>query len=134
MTIRVLMEIFKIIGVGLLTCVISIIIKQIKPEFNIIILLCGGIIILFMVLDQLRTVFDYFLTIFAKTNIDYTLFVSVLKVLGVGYLTEFANSICVDSGSASIGEKILIAGKIIIFCLALPIVTSLIDLIIEMLP
>lgn len=128
------MEIFKIIGVGLLTCVISIIIKQIKPEFNIIILLCGGIIILFMVLDQLRTVFDYFLTIFAKTNIDYTLFVSVLKVLGVGYLTEFANSICVDSGSASIGEKILIAGKIIIFCLALPIVTSLIDLIIEMLP
>ncbi len=128
------MEIFKIIGVGLLTCVISIIIKQIKPEFNIIILLCGGIIILFMVLDQLRTVFDYFLTIFSKTNIDYSLFVSVLKVLGVGYLTEFANSICVDSGSASIGEKILIAGKIIIFCLALPIVTNLIDLIIEMLP
>lgn len=128
------MEIFKIIGVGLLTCVISIIIKQIKPEFNIIILLCGGIIILFMVLDQLRAVFDYFLTIFSKTNIDYSLFVSVLKVLGVGYLTEFANSICVDSGSASIGEKILIAGKIIIFCLALPIVTNLIDLIIEMLP
>lgn len=128
------MEIFKIIGVGLLTCVISIIIKQIKPEFNIIILLCGGIIILFMVLDQLKSVFSYFLTIFAKTNIDYSLFVAVLKVLGVGYLTEFANSICVDSGSASIGEKILIAGKIIIFCLALPIVTNLIDLIIEMLP
>ena len=51
-------------------------------------------------------------------------------MLGVGYLTEFANGICVDSGNASVGNKILIAGKVIIFCLALPIITNLLDIIV----
>ena len=39
------MEIFKIVGVGILTCIIAIILKQIKPEFLIIVILSGGIII-----------------------------------------------------------------------------------------
>ena len=61
------------------------------------------------------------------------MFVSVLKIVGVGYITEFANSICVDSGNSSIGDKILIAGKIIILTLSLPILTNLLNIIIELL-
>lgn len=127
------MEIFKIAGVGILTCIIAIILKQIKPEFLIIVILSGGIIMFLMVIDQLKSIIDYILTIFNKTNLDYGLFVSVLKILGVGYITEFANNICIDSGHSSIGEKILIAGKVIILGLALPIFTSLLNIIIELL-
>ena len=127
------MEIFKIVGVGILTCIIAIILKQIKPEFLIIVILSGGIIMFLMVLDKLKSILDYILTIFNKTNLDYSLFVSILKILGVGYITEFANNICIDSGHSSIGEKILIAGKVIILGLALPILTSLLNIIIELL-
>ncbi|MBE5746507.1 MAG: stage III sporulation protein AD [Clostridiales bacterium] len=127
------MEIFKIVGVGILTCIIAIILKQIKPEFLIIVILSGGIIMFLMVLDKLKSILDYILTIFNKTNLDYSLFVSILKILGVGYITEFANNICIDSGHSSIGEKILIAGKVIILGLALPIFTSLLNIIIELL-
>lgn len=128
------MEIFRIIGIGLLTCIVAIIIKQIRPEFYIVVVLTGGIIILFMIIDELRTIFDYFLTIFNRTNLDYGLFSNVLKIIGVGFLTEFANNVCVDTGNASIGDKIIIAGKILIVCLALPLITDLLDVIIEILP
>jgi len=127
------MEIFKIIAIGILTCVVSIIIKQIKPEFQIVILLAGGIVILLMTVEKLREVIDYFMNFFAKTNIDYSFFSSIIKILGIGYLTEFASSLCVDSGNASIGDKIIFAGKIIILILALPIITSLLDIVIELL-
>lgn len=128
------MEIFKIIGIGLLTCIVAIIIKQVRPEFYIVVVLSGATVILFLVIDQLKIVFDYFLTIFNKTSLNYELFASVLKIVGVGFLTEFANGICVDTGNSSIGEKIVFAGKIVIVCLSLPIISSLLNVIIEILP
>lgn len=128
------MDIFRIIGIGLLTCVVALIIKQIRPEFYIVVVITGSIVILFMIIDELRTVFEYFLSIFNKTNLNYELFSNMIKIIGVGFLTEFANGICVDTGNASIGEKVVIAGKILILCLALPIISSLLDVIIEILP
>lgn len=127
------MEILKIIGVGLLISIIAVIVKQIKSEFYIIVLLVGGVIIFLMLVEQLKVIIDYFLNIFSKTNLDYSMFITVLKVLGIAYLTEFANSICVDTGNASIGEKLVLAGKIVIMCLALPIITNLLNIITELL-
>lgn len=128
------MDIFRIIGIGLLTCIAALIIKQIRPEFYIVVVIAGSIVILFMIIDELKTVFDYFLTIFNKTTLNYELWSNMLKIVGVGFLTEFASGICVDTGNASIGEKIVIAGKILILCLALPIISNLLNVIIEILP
>ena len=128
------MEIFRIVGVGLLTCIASIIIKQIKPEYYVIVLLSGGIVMLFMIIDSLKIVFDYFYLLVQKTSVSYEVFSIVLKILGVGYLCEFANGICVDSGNSSIGDKIILAGKVIILCLSFPIITSLLNVIVEFLP
>lgn len=127
------MEIFKIIGVGLLICILSIIVKQVKPEFYLIILLAGGAIIMLMLASQIKSIIDYFLTIFSKTNLEMSMFSSILKILGVGYITEFASSICVDSGCNSIADKISIAGKFIILYLSLPIITNLLNIIINLL-
>ena len=127
------MEIFKIVGVGLLTCFLSILIKQIKPEFYFFVLISGGAVIILLVLDKLTTVISYFFKLFEKTKIDPSTFFVVLKIIGIAFLTEFAAGICVDSGNASIGDKVIFAGKIIILFLSLPIFTNLIEIIIEML-
>ncbi len=128
------MEVFKIIGIGLLTCFVGIVVKQLRPEFYIVVVLSGAIIILFMIVDQLKTIFLYFLTIFNKTNLDYSLFSSVLKIIGVGFLIEFANGICIDTNNASVGEKIVLAGKVLIVGLSLPIISNLLNVIVELLP
>ncbi len=128
------MELIKIIIIGIITCFVSLLIKQIKPEFYIVVILTGSIVMLFMIIDQLSIVFDYFLTIFNKTNLSYSIFSSILKVVGVGYLTEFASGICYDTGTSSIGDKIVFAGKVLIICLSLPIITELLNIIVEILP
>ena len=109
-------------------------VKQLRPEFYIVVVLSGAIIILFMIVDQLKTIFLYFLTIFNKTNLDYSLFSSVLKIIGVGFLIEFANGICIDTNNASVGEKIVLAGKVLIVGLSLPIISNLLNVIVELLP
>ena len=128
------MDIFRIIAVGLITAITAMIIKQIKPEYYIVIVLAGGIIMLFMLVDGLKVLFDYFATLISKSTISYELFASILRILGIGYLAEFASSICIDSGNQFIADKIILGGKVIILCLSLPIITSLLDTIISLLP
>ena len=128
------MDIFRIIGVGLLTCIASVIMKSIKSEFSILVVLAGSLIILFMLVDSLSSVFNYFSVLISKTSIDTNAFGSVIKILGVAYLTEFASNICNDSGNTAIGEKIVLGGKVVIICLALPIISGLISTIIALLP
>lgn len=128
------MEIFRIVGIGILTCFLAIIVKQIKPEFYIFILLSGGIAIFLLTLNKFGYIIDYFVKICEKTKIDASIFLTILKIVGIAFLTEFAANICNDSGNSSIGEKIIFAGKIIILFVSLPVITNLIDIIIEILP
>ena len=128
------MDIFKIIGVGIITAVTALIVKQIKPEVSIIITISGGIIMLLMLVESLTSIFAAFNSIVEKSGLASGLFTTILKIIGVGYITEFAANLCNDSGASSIADKILLAGKIIILVLALPIVTNIIDIISGLLP
>jgi stage III sporulation protein AD len=83
---------------------------------------------------MLASVTQIFDILVLKTGIDKDLFSSILKIIGIGYITEFSANICVDSGSSSIGDKILLAGKVVILVLSLPIITSLINIIVEIMP
>lgn len=123
------MEILKIILIGLVTCVASVLLKQLKPELSILVTLAGGLVILVMIVEHLSTILGAFLGIVNKTNVNTRLFSNVLKIVGVGYLTEFGANICVDSGNSSIADKVMLGGKIIILCFALPIVSNMLEVI-----
>lgn len=128
------MDIFKIIGVGLITSIAVLIVKQIKPEVAIVLGMAGGVVMILMLIDSLTTVVSSFSTILSKSGLTSGVFSVVLKIIGVGYITEFSANLCADSGSSSIADKILLAGKIIILVISLPIVTSIIEIISGLLP
>lgn len=119
------MDIIKIILIGVVTSIATIVLKQFKPELSILASIGGGIIILISLINYLGQVVGSFAQIVNKTNINIGLFSSVLKIVGVGYITEFGANICSDTGNNSIADKVLLAGKVIILCLALPIINSL---------
>lgn len=127
------MDIFKVIGIGIVGAIISLMLKATKSEFSIMTTLATGIIIIIMVLHSLTDVIIAFTDIVAKTGLDSGLFSGLLKIVGIGYLTEYSASMCHDMGSDSIGKKIQFAGKITIFIMALPIVTALINTITNLL-
>lgn len=124
------MDIIKIILIGVVTSVATIVLKQFKPELSILVSLAGGVIILISLINYLGQIVSSFIQIVNKTSINFALFSSVLKIVGVGYLTEFGANICNDTGNSSVADKVLLAGKVIILCLALPIVSSMISTIV----
>ena len=126
--------IFKIIAIGLITCLATMIIKPIRSDFSVIIAIVGGLIILFMVVDYLSNVFETFRNIIGITGLNSNLYTLLLKIIGVGYLIEFTAGICSDTGNSGLGDKVLLGGKIIILVMALPIITNILQIVMELLP
>mgnify|MGYP000903219826 CR=1 FL=1 len=123
------MDILKVIGVGITGAIIANFIRNGKEEFTIFVTMATGIIILIYIMQSLGDVIIAFNKITDASGIDDKLFGCILKIIGIGYVTEYSASICSDFNYSSLGTKIQLAGKISIFLMALPIITSLIELI-----
>ncbi len=126
--------VFKIVAIGLITCIATLIVKPIRGDFAILIAITGGVIILALLLNYLTGIFSTLNQIINITGINGNLYTLLLKIVGIGYLIEFTAGICNDTGNASLGDKVLLGGKIIIMVMAMPIVTSILQIIMELLP
>lgn len=128
------MDIIKIIGIGLISLVITIIVKQYKPEFAVYISLMAGALILMIVFDKLSEVIKLLNNLASKSAINSKFISLLIKITGIAILTEFAVSICKDSGETAIANKIDIGGKIMIIAVSVPIISSLLENVIKILP
>ncbi|MCI9039152.1 MAG: stage III sporulation protein AD [Clostridia bacterium] len=128
------MDIIKIIGIGLIALIIIIIVKQYRPEFTIYVSLVAGALILLMVMDKIGGIIDLLTSLSNKTAINNEFLVLLIKITGIAFLTEFAVSICKDSGEAAIASKVDLGGKVIIISMSIPIIASLLETILKILP
>lgn len=93
----------------------------------------GCAIFLFLI-DQIYAIIHMLekIAINAKVNVIYI--ETILKIIGIAYIAEFASQITKDAGEGAIASKIEMAGKILILAMAIPILTVLIETIIALIP
>ena len=127
-------EIIKIVGIGLIALVIAIILKQYRPEYTVYVSIVAGILILMFTMNKITGIINLLKSISDKTYINKQLLSILLKITGIAIITEFAVSICTDVGEKAIASKIEIGSKVIIIAMSIPIISSLLELIIEILP
>ena len=128
------MEIIKIVGITIIALIIIILLKQYRPEFAVYISLLTGVLILTLVIDKLEGIIALIQSIVNKTEINTSFIILLIKITGIAFLSEFAVSICKDSGEAAIASKIELGSKIIIISMSIPILSSLLEIILEILP
>lgn len=108
--------------------------KEQKPNFAFLLIVFVGCSIFLFLIDQIYAVIHMLevIAVNAKVNIIYV--ETILKIIGIAYIAEFAAQITKDAGQGAIASKIELAGKILILAMAIPILTVLIETIIQMIP
>ena len=127
------MQIVKVIGVGLIGALVAGLLRQEKSELYIFAIIACGALILIIILSSLTEVITQFGMLVGKSGVDESLFAGVLKIIGVGYITEYASALCTDYGVSSIANKMQLAGKVAIFFMTMPILANLVSVISSML-
>ena len=126
-------EIFKILGVAIVTAIAAILLKGTSPELSFITTIAGIIVILLLIFHSLKGVLNIFQIITSITGVENGLIKLLLKIVGVGYITEFGAGILNDFGSSSIADKVVLGGKISIVLLSLPILQGMLQLVAQFL-
>lgn len=123
------MDILKIVLFAIAAVVATVLTKQLKSEFALVVAVCASVLLTVTICDKLFDVIYTFYNFSTTAGIDSQSIGCVIKVVGIGYLAEFGNNLCCDAGCKSIGDKVLLASKISILLCALPIVERLFNLI-----
>ena len=123
------MEILKIAAVALTGVILASVMKTVNKEITIYIILATVIILFLSIIDKLWEAFRFLEGIYDNVTYGRSFFPVIIKVLAVAYITDFTAQLCRDSGENAIGSKVELEGKVMIFYLAMPDLSAILELI-----
>lgn len=122
-----MIEIAKIAVAGILCAVLAMQFKTQKPEYSFYIGCVCAVLIFGYTLHFLTAMLDK-CRVFKDIWTDEGGYLSTLiKVIGITYICEFASGICRDAGYASVAGQIEILGKLSVIFAGLPILFAVME-------
>lgn len=123
------MNIVIIASVALIAAVLSIVLKQYKPEYSLFISIGAGILIFLSVLAVIEPVLSFIEELTERAGLESVYGEVLIKSLAICYITQLACDCCKDAGESAIAGKLQIAGKIAVLLIALPMFKSLTEIV-----
>lgn len=127
------MEILKLAAFALCAVILIVLVKNYKPELGMLTAIACCVLILFFLIDSLKYGIAYIAELYSRLETGKSYFPIIIKVVVIAYITEFTAQLCKDAGESSIASKVELGGKIIIFCVAIPVFTSILNLVEQLL-
>jgi stage III sporulation protein AD len=127
-------EITQVVGLALITTIFLLVLRQEKPVMAVLLSLVFSIVIFTLMMGKLASIIDVMKELTRRAGLNYFFLATILKIMGVAYLGEFASVICQDAGEQAVAKKVEFAAKIIIAVLALPIMVAILESLMELMP
>jgi len=128
------MDIFQIVAIGVIGMILAVMLKRESPLFAILISLAVAVLIFILIVPPLAGLFGLVgaITSYLSSGDQYVSI--IIRIIGIAYIAEFGARICEDAGEGAIGAKIEIAGKVLIMGVAAPVIISLVELVVSVIP
>jgi stage III sporulation protein AD len=101
--------------------------KSGKTEYGIYISVVLSLVIFFSIMGRLTIIIDAVKGIGRYIRMDQAYIGTLIKMIGITYVAEFASGICKDAGYQTIAAQIEIFGKLAVMVLSLPILLTLLN-------
>ena len=122
-----MIEITKIAVSGILCAVLAMQFKNRKPEYSFYIGCVCAILIFGYTLRFLTSMLDKYRIVQEIWSDEGGYLATLMKVIGITYICEFASGICKDAGYGNIGNQIELFGKLAVMTVSMPILLGLLE-------
>ncbi|MBE5977183.1 MULTISPECIES: stage III sporulation protein AD [Lacrimispora] len=121
------MTVVSIAVVGIVAVLLAVSLKGMKGEYGTFLVLAAGFFIFFYGVGKLSTILDTMKEIQSYIKINSVYLSTLVKMIGITYIAEFASGICKDAGYGAVGTQIEIFGKLSVLAVSMPILLALIE-------
>ena len=125
------MSILQIGAIGVLGALMAVQFKASKAEYAVYVSVAVSIFLFFCIAQRLSLFVDVIARLKSYINVDVAYIETMLKMVGLAYIAEFASGICKDAGHQAIAVQIETLCKFTILALGLPDLLALFEAIRE---
>ena len=123
----------KVVGIVLTALIINIVLKNYSKEFTFLINIVCTIIIFTLISKDLKGIVDRLTSISNEISVLLPYIKIMLKILGTSMIAQLLSDLCRDNGENTLANQTELSAKIIILVTALPLFTTIMDIMIGML-
>ena len=127
------MNMIQIGMIGVLGALLAIQFKGGKTEYGIYLSAAVSMLLFVCIVDRLELFVGTIEEISRYITIDRGYISTMLKMIGITYIAEFASGICKDTGYQTIAVQIEIFSKLTILAMGVPVLLALLETIQEFL-
>ena len=100
-----------------------------RKELALVLTMIVCVMVGMLLVTYLEPVIEFLKSLKKLGDIQGNMLEILLKVLGIGIVTQVIQMVCKDSGNSSLGQAMSLLGTVVILWLALPVFSSLIGMI-----
>ena len=121
------MTVVTIAITGIVAVLLAVSLKGMKGEYGTYLVMAAGFFIFFYGMGKLTTILYTMKEIQTYIKINSIYLSTLVKMIGITYIAEFAAGICKDAGYGAVGTQIEIFGKLSVLAVSMPILLALIE-------
>ena len=126
------MYVFRLCCIAVITAVCAFILKNHKSELVPLCLTAGGIIMFLYAFDYISESVAFIKSFTQGAGIDNEIIRIIFKIIGIGFIVEMTAGSVKELGFTSVADKLVFCGKIIIFVVSIPILSSTYKIIVSL--
>ena len=120
---------WKITALALVAVVLCVLIRENQKPLSVLLSLLSCVGILLLAVVFLEPVLEVFRKLTALSGVDDEIISPMLKVAGVGLLTQISAAICHDAGEGALGKTVELCGTILAMYVSLPLLLAVLELV-----
>lgn len=128
------MAFWQWMGLAVAAAALCMVVRVQQPQMAALCASAAGLMLLLAALDSIQDVQGVFSRLTALGGLQEGYLGTLIKVLGVSYAAELAAQTCQDLGEDGLSQKVALVGKLCVFSLTAPMLLSLLEMILELVP
>jgi len=123
------LDLAQILGICLVSLVFIVVLRHQRPEMAVMLSVATGVMVILLLVGRIGFLFRFMADLGIRAGMDLGYLGTILRVIGIAYIAEFAAQICRDAKEEAMAAKVELAGKVLILVLAVPIVGAVLEVI-----
>ena len=128
------MAVWQWFGLAIAAAAACMVVRVQQPQMASLCAAAAGLMLLGLALDGLRDLQSLFARLTALAGLQEGYLQTLLKALGVSYAAEVAAQVCTDLGEGGLALKVGLMGKLCVFSLTAPLMMTILEMILELVP
>lgn len=121
------MTIIQAAVLGITAVALAVQLKHLRQEYSVYLILAAGLVIGFLSISRLELILDTVRAIGSQIRVKNIYLGTLLKMVGITYIAEFASGICRDAGFSALGTQVEMFGKLSILAVSAPVLQALLE-------